>query len=61
VLTPLQEWLIALRLLIEDAREDLAGEDWRAFVWISADAIGIEAAKLDVSEAVEATEEDAAA
>ena len=54
-LTPLQEWLVSLRIVLEDAREELDVDAWRAFVWIAADEIGLEAARLVVAEAVDAT------
>jgi hypothetical protein len=54
-LTPLQEWLVSLRIVLEDAREELDVDAWRAFVWIAADEIGFEAARLVVAEAVDAT------
>jgi hypothetical protein len=58
-LTPLQERLISAYLLIEHAREELAVEEWRAFVWILCDRIGEEAARAALSELLEATEEAA--
>jgi hypothetical protein len=58
-LTPLQEWLVTAYLMLEDARDDLDPEAWRAFVWILTDRIGQEAAQLVVGEAVEAAEEAA--
>jgi hypothetical protein len=57
--TPLQNWLITFYLLLEDAREELDHEAWRAFVWIAADRVGIEAAQVVVAEALEAAEEAA--
>jgi len=54
--TPLQEWLLSASLVIEDAREELNTEAWRAFVWSLCDRIGKEAARLVVAEALEATE-----
>lgn len=56
--TPLQNWLIALYLLVEDARDELEPEVWRAFVWIACDRIGEEAAKAVVREALEVTAND---
>ena len=53
-LTPLQEALLGFRLLLEHAREDLDAGAWRAFVWIAADEIGLEAARLVVAEAIDA-------
>ena len=58
-LTPLMEYLVTLYLLLEDARDELRGEAWRAFVWIACDRIGEEAARLMVAEALDATEEAA--
>lgn len=58
-LTPLQSWLIALDLLLEDARDELNAEAWRAFIWIACDRVGNEAAQVVVSEALEVTEEAA--
>lgn len=56
-MTPLQTWLVAFYLLVEDAREELDAEAWRAFIWIACNRIGDEAAQLVVREALEATEE----
>jgi hypothetical protein len=58
--TPLQSWLIALYLLLEDTRDELEPEAWRAFVWIACDRIGEEAARVAVQEALDATREAAA-
>lgn len=58
-MTPLQAWLIAFYLLLEDARDELDVEAWRAFIWIAADRIGVEAAQLVVAEALEVTEDAA--
>lgn len=58
-LTPLQEWLITAHLMLEDSRDELSAEQWRAFVWILCDLVGGEAARLAVGEALE-TLEDAA-
>jgi hypothetical protein len=58
-LTPLQEWLVTASLVIEDAREELDVEAWRAFVWILCDRIGEEAPRIVVAEALEATEDAA--
>jgi hypothetical protein len=58
-LTPLQDWLITAYLLIEDARDELTVEQWRAFTWILCDRIGDEAARLMVDEALEAIQEAA--
>jgi hypothetical protein len=55
VLTPLQSWLIAFYLLLEDARDELDAEAWRAFIWIACDRVGIEAAQVVAAEALEAT------
>ena len=60
MLTPLQRWLISLRLLLEDARAELDIDAWRAFIWIACDLVGEEAARRAVAEALDATEEDAA-
>jgi hypothetical protein len=57
--TPLQSWLIALYLLIEDARDQLSPEEWRAFTWIACDRVGDEAARAALSELLEATAEAA--
>ena len=59
-LTLLQEWLITAHLMLEDAREELSPEQWRAFVWILCDLVGYEAAKAVVGEALEATQEEVA-
>lgn len=61
VLTPLQEKLVALHLLVEHAREELDAAAWRAWVWIACDRIGEEATRLVVTEATEATETEEAA
>jgi hypothetical protein len=58
-LTPLQDWLISFYLLLEDAREELNAEQWRALIWIVCDRVGEEAARLAAIEALEATEEAA--
>jgi hypothetical protein len=58
-LTPLQEALLTLRLLLEDARDELTAEQWRAFIWIACDRIGEEAARAALSELLEATREAA--
>ena len=55
MVTPLQSWLIAFYLLLEDARDELDVEAWRAFCWIACERIGEEAARLVVAEALEAT------
>jgi len=47
------------RLLLEDARTTLTVEEWRAFVYVLTDALGLEAAKLVVAEALQATEDAA--
>jgi hypothetical protein len=57
--TPLQEWLVTVRLVLEDARDELGADEWRAFIWILADVVGIEAGKLVVADAIEATEDAA--
>jgi hypothetical protein len=57
--TPLQSALVSLYLLIEDARDELDPEGFAAFIWIGADRFSIEAARLVVFEALEATEEAA--
>lgn len=44
--TPLQVYLEALRDLLDDGREDLDERQWSAFVSISCDVIGHEAAVL---------------
>jgi hypothetical protein len=56
-LTPLQDWLITAYLLLEDARDELTAEQWRAFVWILCDRIGEDAARLMVDEAHDALED----
>jgi hypothetical protein len=58
-LTQLQDWLITAHLMLEDARDDLNAEQWRAFVWIVCDLVGKEAALLAVGEALEALEDAA--
>ena len=58
--TALQEALITLHLLVEDSRDGLSAEQFSAFVWIGADIFGLEAAKVVVAEALDATEESAA-
>jgi hypothetical protein len=52
MLTPLQEWLLALELLVEDARDGLNPDAWRAFIWIACDLLGKGATKLVVAEAL---------
>ncbi len=58
-MTPLQWWLVALHILLEDGRQELDAEAWRAFCWIACDRIGEEAARLVVAEVLDATEEAA--
>jgi hypothetical protein len=50
-LTPLQHHLIDIYCALEHAREELPEAQFRAFIWIAADVIGIEAARVVVAEA----------
>lgn len=58
-LTALQVWLITTYVMLEDARSELTAEQWRVFIWILCNRIGEEAARVALSEALEATEEAA--
>jgi hypothetical protein len=58
-LTALQECLVRAYGLLEDAREELTAEQWRALIWILCDRVGEEAARLVLAEALDATEEAA--
>ena len=57
--TPLQVWTNALSDLVDDVRDELDGDAYRAFVWIATDRIGLEATRLVVGEALAATRQAA--
>jgi hypothetical protein len=59
-LTALQDWLITAYLVLEDARDELDDAAWSWFIAILCDVVGIEAAKVAVQEAIDATREAAA-
>jgi hypothetical protein len=59
--TPLQLRVGALVALLADTKDELDAEGWSWFVALACEAVGVEAAKLAVLEAVSATRQDEAA
>jgi hypothetical protein len=57
--TPLQIWTRALFALLGDVRDELDESAYSSFVAIACERIGIEAARLAVGEALNATREAA--